>query len=476
CDGAMPSCTQCCRTGRKCGGYKSTAVFVHYTANSHAPKKLLPLIGAPGVDRAARRIGDNDHPGVPSLQAEPFQISQPIDTTSPNELTSIIVGRFVPKFHEPPFLFDSGTSQVCGAWVEMLPSIVARANSGELITAAVRAFGLTLLDRGPEGKSKNFRGLEAYVATLEKLSSTLQSPENCFRIETAAAVVCLAMVELMLPKSDSNTLAHFGGLGALINMYSPEVFDSGDFHAIFVGCRPVLIFQALTARKSTFLGREEWLRAPFRQHSPSELQMLLGDVAVLSGILEGIDDLQTLAPETALKSAYEFKLTLSEVLVRLSKWEGQFELKKKPGHIVSQRELSDFWFPSLLAANVYIHMWAFQIVCFTELAKLSKLFPHCFCDGRSDLEISEAWEEHNTRLYGLATNICQSMEYLLQDEMLLYGPAAAMWPLATAYTVLIEDVEGNKEQIKLYWDFLSRIRNRGFLSVPVSTADAHSRV
>jgi len=47
--------------------------------------------------------------------------------------------------------------------------------------------------------------------------------------------------QLMLPKSNSNTLAHFGGLGALINMYSPEVFSSGDFHAIFMGCRPVLV-------------------------------------------------------------------------------------------------------------------------------------------------------------------------------------------------------------------------------------------
>lgn len=45
----------------------------------------------------------------------------------------------------------------------------------------------------------------------------------------------------MLPESDSKTLAHFGGLGVQINMSAPEVFDSGDFHVIFVGCRPVLV-------------------------------------------------------------------------------------------------------------------------------------------------------------------------------------------------------------------------------------------
>ena len=67
----------------------------------------------------------------------------------------------------------------------------------------------------------------------------------------------------------------------------------------------------------------------------------------------------------------------------------------------------------------------------------------------------------------LATKICQSMEFMLQDEMLLYGPAAAMWPLATAYTVLIQDVDGNKEEIERYWGFMRRIRERGFLSAGV---------
>ena len=78
----------------------------------------------------------------------------------------------------------------------MLPSIVARANSGELITAATRAFGLVVLDRGLEGKHRSFHSIEAYVATLEKLNSVMQSPESFFRIETAATIACLAMVEV----------------------------------------------------------------------------------------------------------------------------------------------------------------------------------------------------------------------------------------------------------------------------------------
>jgi hypothetical protein len=92
--------------------------------------------------------------------------------------------------------------------VEMLPSIVARVRSGELITAAIRAFGTIILDRGPEGKHRSFHSIEAYVAALQKLKYALQSSESYFKIETAAAIVCLAMVEVRTHSSQRSKLAH----------------------------------------------------------------------------------------------------------------------------------------------------------------------------------------------------------------------------------------------------------------------------
>jgi hypothetical protein len=242
------------------------------------------------------------------------------------------------------------------------------------------------------------------------------------------------------------------------------------------------LFQALNARKSTFLGQEKWLTLPFRHHSPSDMQTLMGDAAVLPSILEEIDSLQALSPDTSVQRAYKVKDTLSEVLVRLSRWDGRFEKEEKPNHKSLQHtevtdcrqgELLDFWFSSLLAANVYTHMWAFQIICLTELAKLSLVLRDC--DGYGISRAGEAREEHEGRLHALATRICQCMEYLLQDEMMLYGPAAAMFPLKTAYNVLIRDMEGNIEQIKRCWRFFDRICDRGFLSASVS-ATKHTKV
>ena len=204
--------------------------------------------------------------------------------------------------------------------------------------------------------------------------------------------------------------------------------------------------------------------------------MLIGDAAVLPSILEEIDGLQHLTSDTAMQNAYKIRTTLSEVLVRLSRWDGQFRIEEKLNHRSLQHadvkdcrqdEIPDFWFSSMLAANVYTHMWAFQIICCTELAKLSLFLRNdhgCRTSG-----VGEVGKEHNTRISALATRICQCMEYLLRDETRLYGPAAALFTLTTAYGVLIGDMEGNKEQIKRCRRFFDRIRDRGYLSATVDT-------
>lgn len=43
-----------------------------------------------------------------------------------------------------------------------------------------------------------------------------------------------------------------------------------------------------------------------------------------------MDDLKALSPDAALESALELKDMLSGVLLRLAKWDGQFEIIKKP--------------------------------------------------------------------------------------------------------------------------------------------------
>lgn len=210
---------------------------------------------------------------------------------------------------------------------------------------------------------------------------------------------------------------------------------------------------------------------PFRHHPPSDIQILVGNSAILPSILEEIDSLQTLPQDAAVRKAYKAKNMLFEVFERLSKWNDRFPRVTKSRLQLLQRNWiadtlddgeSNFWFPNLLAANVHTHMWAFQIICLTELEKLTSFLRDC--NGSRTFEAVGSEQGSIIRATAFATKICQCMEYLLQDEMKLYGPASAIFPLKTAYNVLVGDKQGNKDQIDRCRKYRDRIRERGFLS------------
>lgn len=470
CDGKLPTCSQCSLTGRECGGYKLDPVFIPYTATAKSSRK------ARSTKRSAQ-VSSNSRSAARSVecvvagQSPPSQLSRPIDSASPQEFTAVILSCFLPKYQQSAPSFDLSTSQICGAWVGILPGLVARVGSGskKLLSLATQAFATSILDSSAQAKSKSFQSQEAYHNTLQRLNKELLSSKSFFSVETAAAIVCLAMVELMLPISDNGILAHTGGLAALINLFPPDEFSRKEFHAIFVGCRPVLLFQALATRKSTFIAQENWVRIPFRYHPPSAIQALLSDAAVLPSIMEAVDNLPILPWYAAVMKAHQLKAKLDDVSRRLSRWNIRFgkdinDLPSPGPHIdiVNCRDskTTHFWFPSLIAANVHTHMWAFQIVCLVELEKLVPYLP-------GERAVSTPGEDHegsDTDTFSLATKICQCMEYLLQDELKLFGPAAALFPLNIAYEVLSKDREGNKEQIDRCWQFFDKIRNRGISS------------
>lgn len=108
----------------------------------------------------------------------------------------MILNCFTPGNEFVPSSPDSGTIQVCGAWVGVLPRLADEMRSEALIFAAVKAFGTAILDRGPDGKRMNFRSLEAYNSTLQWLQKDLVAPKVSFDIKTAASIACLAMVEV----------------------------------------------------------------------------------------------------------------------------------------------------------------------------------------------------------------------------------------------------------------------------------------
>lgn len=460
-------------TKRKCRGYQLDTVFVPYLAKPErkSSRRELPAGSSTNLSLVVTPATCITSPFIPRAKTRQFQqygISRPFGSLMSEEFTSVILNRFLPVNESNKTSLEPGMSQVCGAWVQILPSLVAGAPPGTLISLATRAFGAAILDVSDLGKSNQFRSNEAYLATLQELKNNILLSKNCLRIETAAAIACLAMTELLLPTSNEATYAHCKGLGALMSSYPPDLFDSDNFHFVFVGCRPVLLFQALVARRSTFLAQNPWLTAPFSNRPPSELQKLISEAAIIPSIMEEIDILPTLSGPAAFSRAVRAQSMLLGVLGQLDEWIGRFGRITIgfPGGFTQSilpdgtRDItSNMRYPNLLTANVHIHLWAFQIICLTELEKI-----YLFTSSHKSAPDHEAGAQNGSsgRQLGLATNICQSIDYFLQDRMNLHGPAASLFPLGIAYDVFRRDTRKNTQFIRRCQELFDRIYSKGF--------------
>lgn len=125
----------------------------------------------------------------------------PVDPLTAGDFTAVILNCFTPTSTFVPSSPDTSTIQISGAWVGVLPRLTNDMPSGSLIAAAVKAFGTAILDRGPDGKCMNFRSLEAYNTTLQRLRHSLVKQNVSFDVKTAAAMACLAMTEVSATRS-----------------------------------------------------------------------------------------------------------------------------------------------------------------------------------------------------------------------------------------------------------------------------------
>lgn len=218
----------------------------------------------------------------------------------------------------------------------------------------------------------------------------------------------------------------------------------------------------MDTRKPTFLSQHAWRTEPFLIYPPSDIQLLMDDAVTLPSLLEAIDLLGSLASEKAILEAHRIQSGLLEIHASLCKWKSLYRV-----------EASCPWFPDIMSANIHIHTWAFEIICLTELEKANFFLAEHERTFESVPAVGQTLEKNSyshKQVLELACKICQSVDYLIQEEMRLFGPASAVVPLRIAYTVLSRDCERNQENIKRCQEQIGRIRSRGISAVPHFTA------
>lgn len=123
-------------------------------------------------------------------------------------------------------------------------------------------------------------------------------------------------------------------------------------------------------------------------------------------------------------------------------------------------------FPSIMAANINTHALSFEIFCLTEMKKVEVFLAGHGSTWRSTAAQAVNIDYSGEKLCVIAHKICQNVEYFLQDEMKLFGPASAVFPLQSAYGVFSRDRERNREGIKRCQALIGLIREKGISAVP----------
>ncbi|EPE28338.1 hypothetical protein GLAREA_09458 [Glarea lozoyensis ATCC 20868] len=364
---------------------------------------------------------------------------------------------------------DTSQSRICGCWVEVLPTIVSNGESKDnVVPLAIKALYQSIIKKDRMGElDPDYT--ESYAAALARLRKALPDSHTSQYVGFAAASMCLTLSEVLFPTTTDGWRRHIQGISDLMQLIGPDVHRSGAAYKLFVGFRPLLVTEAFIARKATFVASQEWISIPFQFNTASPMQTLLSYATIIPSLLEKADF------DTASPTTDDICAEFEQVLCTLLQWENtQVEVefgnpywaKAATSTTISSHGSSPstlLWFPNILFANAFTHLWTFQIICLSEIARLRAGRTDTLLSTKSSLPSEIMNEDY---VFKLSTKICQSMEYQLQDEMKLYGPASVLFPLRIARATFDSDPARHQKEISWCDEFVDQLRSKGIHLAP----------
>lgn len=200
------------------------------------------------------------------------------------------------------------------------------------------------------------------------------------------------------------------------------------------------------------------------------MQRLISHAAPLPSLLQRSDSLLASPSQSApdqVKSLYHSYL---ESLSGLELWENTHQQNNpgstwschRPNHEVRDLPERRLWFSDITMANIYTHLWAFRTICAEELGSLTRSFP--WVNRVPSNHVSSRYSKEQTE--DLAASISCSMDYLLQEDLKLFGSTSAMLPLHIACNVLVKDELKNAPYIACIRHAVEQMVDQGIQCAP----------
>lgn len=220
------------------------------------------------------------------------------------------------------------------------------------------------------------------------------------------------------------------------------------------------IFEAIYLRRSSFTSHHDWKTLPFQLQGQNIIQRFLTIAADIPPLLERFDALagqsgvnQELA---AVALSHDFRRIVRRV-------DDSFTLKANaPSYwqVFPEEHDSHFRFSDFQTANIYINHWLFCAICYIHLHLLEARYgaanpAYVKIEDTPRQDLLEQAVEH-------ATNIYRSMDFILQDEMRIQGPASRIFSARVAYDILKYDGPRSADKIVGIRHIMDRFELLGF--------------
>jgi hypothetical protein len=177
------------------------------------------------------------------------------------------------------------------------------------------------------------------------------------------------------------------------------------------------------------------------------MQSLLNEAAQLPALLERYADSEDLAETSRVTTLQHLYRDFDLLLRCLEDWEAAAARQSSSPLYWRMFDSADWsapgtsclWFPDIMTANSLTYCWAFQIVVLTHLELICRAIKPTRGCGHQTCE--QHLSEPSTQRINikLAEMICNSMPYLMQPKMKLWGPASAYFTFTTAIRVFQEN-------------------------------------
>ncbi|CAK7214266.1 hypothetical protein SCUCBS95973_002080 [Sporothrix curviconia] len=353
------------------------------------------------------------------------------------------------------------------------------------------------------------RGRDMYSRLLKELRLAVLNPTSRLHDQTLPAILLLAMYEFTeCPgKEISGFNAHLGGAMNLLRLPGAAAHTTGLSRALLFGIRKLALFRSLYDSESSFLSTRDWQSLPYRVLHKNAYDELFDLLEMLPGLLAQVNAIKA---EKHLPAMLTRTLTAIQQAWRIDKgfaaWYVRYDASV-PGPLMVPRlsqmpSVTDnpsqgklypvaFDFSHFIVGQAMTLYWSGLVILYAFLSnsykQLRRLVPavhaavesDCTC-GCGDGDDDDDEEETRTmpicmrhfaldklpplghRAYprAMADQVCQSVEYFLQEDMGIFGGSMIYPPLLIVHLSLPMWEGDNSRQGQWIADMVQKIAKK----------------